>query len=104
MYGIFTYMWLMFMVFVEVNIPYMDPMGNINLSTKPVSTPIERHRFPQLDVGPRSLLKVVVASDTWRGVALRGRGNNSSNKKTCSEVTYSFAIFMYHNGTVVVCL
>ena len=27
MYDIFTYIWLIFMVFMYVNIPYMDPMG-----------------------------------------------------------------------------
>ena len=27
MYGIFTYMWVKFMVNVKGNIPYMDPMG-----------------------------------------------------------------------------
>ena len=42
MYGIFTYIWLMFMVFMQVTIPYMDAMGmlitffysqNVNYST-----------------------------------------------------------------------
>ena len=28
MYGIYTYIWLIFMVNVAKNIPYMDPMGN----------------------------------------------------------------------------
>ena len=27
MYGIFTYMWIKFMVNVKGNIPYMDPLG-----------------------------------------------------------------------------
>ena len=39
MYGIFTYIWLMFMAFMQVTIPHMDAMGmlivdNINIFPK----------------------------------------------------------------------